>query len=59
MIKQPGATYKPEIYHALNIKRKRVHFTVCMTGKVVITGITSERVIDDILKQQLLELESL
>ena len=59
MMKLPGATYKPEIYHALNIKRKRVHFTVYRTGKVVITGITSERVIDDIVNPTLLELEIL
>ena len=57
MMKLPGATYEPEIYHALNTKR--VHFTVYMTGKVVITGITSERVIDDIVNPTLLELESL
>ena len=59
MMKLPAATYEPEIYHALNIKRKRVHFTVCRSGKVVITGITSERVIDDIVNPTLLELESL
>ena len=59
MMKLPGATYKPEIYHALNIKRKRVHFTVYRTGKVVITGITSEHVIHDIVNPTLVQLESL
>ena len=28
MMKLPGATDEPEIYHVLNIKGKRVHFTV-------------------------------
>ena len=59
MMNLPGATYEPEIYYALNIKRKRVHFTVYRTGKVVISGITSEHVIDDIVNPTLLELESL
>ena len=58
MRKLPGATYEPEIYHTLNIKRKRVHFTVYRTGKVVITGIMSECAIDDIVNPTLLELES-
>ena len=57
MVKLPGATYEPEIYHALNIKRNRVHFTVYKSGKVVITGIKTPGILEDVVNPTLLELE--
>ena len=38
-VKIPGASYEPEIFHALGIRTKGLYFIVYKSGKVVITGI--------------------
>ena len=59
IVKMMGGRYEPEIFQALEIKRTGVCFLVYKSGKVVITGIKSERLLEDIVNPTLLELECL
>ena len=55
----PGSTYEPEIYHGLEIRRGGVYFIIYRSSKVVITGIKSSSVLNDIVYPTILELEML
>ena len=48
---------EPELFHALRVHRDKVHFIIYSTGKVIITGITSKHVLDNVVYPFLLELE--
>ena len=39
--------YKPEIFHAVRFIREGIHYTVYKSGKVIITGIKSEKYLDN------------
>jgi transcription initiation factor TFIID TATA-box-binding protein len=51
------ATYEPEIFTAAMLKREGVHFTIFRTGKILITGLKSMSMLDEIVYPTLLELE--
>lgn len=55
----PGVCYEPELYHAPNFKRGKINFTVYCSGKVVITGITSEEQVETVVMPTLMEVEIL
>ena len=50
-VKIPGASYEPEIFHALCIRTKGLYFIVYKSGKVVITGIKNQSMISNIINQ--------
>ena len=57
IVKYLNGQLEPEIFHAVNIKRGKIHFIVYKTGKVIITGIKRDRDIQNIVQPLLLELE--
>ena len=59
MAKFSGAVYEPEICHALGIRQNGLYFIVYKSGKVVITGIKNQKMINDIVNPTLLEIEIL
>ena len=54
-----GAHYEPELFNAAMFKRNTIHFTCFHTGKVIMTGIKSEKAIDETVLPTLLELDML
>ena len=50
-------SYEPEIYHAARFIKEGVHYTVYKSGKVIITGIKTERELHTKVNPTLLELE--
>ena len=57
IVKYLNGLLEPEIFHAVTIKRGKVHFIVYKSGKVIITGIRSDHDIQNIVQPLLLELE--
>ena len=57
MSKAINITHEPELFHALRIHKDKVHFIIYSTGKVVITGITSNSVLQNIVYPFIVELE--
>ena len=51
--------HEPEIFHAISLKREKVHFTIYTSGKVIITGIKSKRELQDVIQPTIVELEML
>ena len=56
---QSHGSYKPEIFHTIGFIREGIHYTVYKSGKVIITGIKSEKNLDNKVNGVLLELELL
>ena len=50
-------SYEPEIYHAVRFIKDGIHYIVYKSGKVVITGIKSEKDLDVKVNAVLIELE--
>ena len=59
LTKMMGGSYEPEIFQALEIKRGGICFLIYKSGKVIITGIANEQLLDDIVNPTLLEIECL
>ena len=55
----PGCAYEPELFNAAVFYRNSVHFSCFSTGKIVITGITSLKLIDRVVYPTLMEIELL
>ena len=52
----PGASYEPELFHPVCIRREKLHFIVFHSGKVLITGIKTDE--DELVCESvILELE--
>ncbi len=54
-----NGSYEPELFPAAMFRKGTVHFTCFHTGSVLITGIKSETILDDVVLPTLLELELL
>ena len=52
-------SYEPEIFHAVGFIREGIHYTVYKSGKTIVTGIKSEKDLDNKVNAVLLELEVL
>ena len=52
-------SYEPEIFHAARFIKEGVHYTVYKSGKVIITGIKTEKELDAKVNPTLLDLEIL
>ena len=52
-----GGSYEPELFPAAMFKKEGIHYTCYHTGKIVITGIKTEKDVWDLLAPTLLELE--
>ena len=50
-------SYEPKIYHAVRFIKDGIHYIVYKSGKVVITGIKSEKDLDVKVNAVLIELE--
>ena len=50
-------SYEPEIYHGLRFIKEGLHYTLYKSGKVIVTGIKSEKEIDTKVNPTLLEIE--
>ena len=48
--------YEPELFPALMFKREGVHFTLHLSGSLIITGIKRQRDFDDVIYPVLVEL---
>jgi transcription initiation factor TFIID TATA-box-binding protein len=59
MVRDMGATYEPELFPAAMLRRAGVHFTCFHIGKVIVTGIRDERMLEDVVIPTLIELEML
>ena len=52
-------SYEPEIFHAVGFIREGIHYTIYKSGKTIVTGIKSEKDLDNKVNAVLLELEVL
>jgi transcription initiation factor TFIID TATA-box-binding protein len=59
MVKYMGATYEPELFPAAMLRRAGVHFTCFHNGKILITGLRDESMLEDVAMPTLIELEML
>jgi transcription initiation factor TFIID TATA-box-binding protein len=59
MVRDMGVTYEPELFPAAMMRRAGVHFTCFHNGKILITGLRSEGVLEDVALPTLIELELL
>lgn len=57
LARETKASFHPEIFPALVLKKQRVTFSCFHTGKIVITGIKCTKDINDIVYPTLIELE--
>jgi TATA-box binding protein (TBP) (component of TFIID and TFIIIB) len=53
------ATYEPELFAAAMFKRGNVHFTSFRNGQILVTGIQTQRMREDVVMTTLIELEVL
>jgi transcription initiation factor TFIID TATA-box-binding protein len=53
------ATYEPELFPAAMFKRGNVHFTCFCNGTILVTGIKTQRMMEDVVMTTLMELEVL
>jgi TATA-box binding protein (TBP) (component of TFIID and TFIIIB) len=58
LVKEMGATYEPELFPAVMLRRGGVHFTCFHIGKVIVTGICDESIMEAVMPT-LIELELL
>lgn len=58
VVKYFDGEYNPEIFHGVIFKKKKVNFTVYNSGKVIITGIRGEKMIDEIVNPVIRDLET-
>ena len=49
--------YEPELFNAATMYKGRVHFRVYNSGKVIITGICNEHVLENVVNPTLMEME--
>ena len=49
--------YEPELFNAATMYKGRVHFRVYNSGKVIITGISNEHVLENVVNPTLMEME--
>lgn len=54
--KQQGVVWEPEIFNGLNFYKESVHFSCFTSGKCVVTGIKSIKLIEAVIRPTLLEL---
>ena len=59
IVQQLQDSYEPEIFHAVGFIREGIHYTVYKGEKVIITGIKSEKDLDNKVNGVLLELDLL
>ena len=52
----PNHRYEPELFPAIMFNREGVHFTLHLSGSLIITGIKRQKDIDDIIYPVLVEL---
>ena len=45
LVKNLGANYEPELFHAVQLRRHKMHFTIFRSGKVCVMGVKS---LDDV-----------
>jgi TATA-box binding protein (TBP) (component of TFIID and TFIIIB) len=57
LVRDMQATYDPELFAAAMFKRGGVHFTCFHNGKILVTGIRNERMMEDVVMPTLIELE--
>lgn len=57
VLERPMVIYEPELFSAANFRVERINFSCFHSGKVVITGVTSRKQMDDIVYPTLVELE--
>ena len=57
MQKAINGSLEPELFHALRVHRGKTHFIIYNSGKVIITGITDSKVLNNVVYPFLLELE--
>lgn len=51
-----SAEYETELFNALTFRRAKIHFSVFQTGKIVVTGVKSMKLIDTEVIPALLEI---
>lgn len=49
--------WEPELFNGLNFYKGKVHFSCFSTGKVVITGISTFKLIDDVIYPTILDMQ--
>ncbi len=59
VVRTYNGSYEPGIYPAALFIKETVHFTCFHTGSVLITGVKSELLLDEVVVPTLLELELL
>ena len=57
IVKDLGAEYNPELFHAALLKKGKVNFTVFRSGKVVITGVKTNAILNNVVYPTIIELE--
>ena len=51
-----GGQYEPELFNALLLKKGKLHFSVFQSGKIVIAGVKSEKIIDTVIWPALMDI---
>ena len=51
-----GGAYEPELFNACHLKKGRVHFTIFSTGKIIITGVKSQKLLQTIVYPTIFEI---
>jgi len=59
LVRDMGASYEPELFAAAMLKRGTVHFTCFRNGKILVTGIRNQKMMEDVVMPTLIELEAL
>ena len=48
--------YEPELFNAMLLKKGKIHFSIFQSGKIVIAGVKSEKIIDAIVWPALMDI---
>jgi TATA-box binding protein (TBP) (component of TFIID and TFIIIB) len=59
LVRDMQATYEPELFPAAMFKRDNIHFTCFRNGKILVTGIRTQKMMEDVVMPTLIELETL
>ena len=51
-----GGQYEPELFNALILKKGKIHFSIFRSGKIVIVGVKSVKVVEAIIYPALLDI---
>ena len=50
--------YEPELFNALTLKKNKIHFSVFQSGKIVIAGVKSLKIINDVILPYLVDIQT-